>query len=62
MWSSQVLYKVATCNPHMSCTGLGVFLQIECHYLQRMLPKLRSLMDTIERYLRESFFLVIFGG
>ena len=41
---------------------MGMSLQIECQYLQRTVPGVGTLMDTIEETIREKFSPALFGG
>ena len=49
-------------HPHLAYYGLGMYLQLECQYLQRTVPGVGNLMGPFEEALRETFFLVLFRG
>ena len=58
----RVLGKIFSQHLQSSYAGLGIPLQLECLYLQRTLPKVITLVGTIEEALREKFFPALFRG
>ena len=62
-WSHRVhnLAKIAKLYPQLHCTGLGISIKPEWQYLQRTVPRVRTLMIPIEESIREILFPELLG-
>ena len=56
----RVLGKIAQIHPKSAYAGLGMLLQLDCQYLQMNVPRVGTLLGTIEEALREKFFPALF--
>ena len=57
-----VLNKFSSKHPQMDYYGLGMSMQLKWKYLNRISPKVGSLMGPIKRSLREALLTMLFGG
>ena len=48
--------------PQSDYVGLGMTLHFEWQYLQRTVPGVGTIMDPIEKSLKEKFFPTLFGA
>ena len=58
----RVLAKIARRHPQLAYADLGMLLQLDWQYLQRNVPRVGTLMGTIEEALRDKFFPSLFRG
>ena len=58
----RVLGQIARRHPQSDYAVLGMSLQLEWQYLQRIVPEVCTLMGPIEEALREKFFPTLFRG
>ena len=57
-----VLTKIARQHPQSDYIVLGMSLQSKWQYLQRTVPRVRTLVGPIEEALKEKIFPSLFGG